>query len=103
MVGNRDVCGPTRSVTTAIFSLDRVAIETSNLALSKPHRHSVCGSRVTYNVTIDKLPSIDGICQHRSCDWVARDIEEMMAERGVTASYESVREWSLKFGGIIAT
>ena len=28
-----------------------------------------------------------------------RDVEEMMAERGVTVSYESVREWCLKFGG----
>jgi putative transposase len=27
-----------------------------------------------------------------------RDIEEMMAERGVVVSYESVREWCLKFG-----
>lgn len=26
-----------------------------------------------------------------------RDIEEMMAERGVTVAYESVREWCLKF------
>ena len=29
-----------------------------------------------------------------------RDVEEMMAERGVTVSYESVREWCLKFGGM---
>jgi putative transposase len=28
-----------------------------------------------------------------------RDVEEMMAERGVTVSYESIREWCLKFGG----
>jgi transposase-like protein len=27
-----------------------------------------------------------------------RDVEEMMAERGVVVSYESVREWCLKFG-----
>ena len=29
-----------------------------------------------------------------------RDVEEMMAERGVTISYESIREWCLKFGGM---
>src|SRR5580692_2907494 len=28
-----------------------------------------------------------------------RDIEEMMAKRGVVVSYEFVREWCLKFGG----
>jgi transposase-like protein len=27
-----------------------------------------------------------------------RDVEEMMASRGVPLSYESVREWCLKFG-----
>jgi putative transposase len=29
-----------------------------------------------------------------------RDAQEMMAERGVTVTYESVREWRLKFGGM---
>ena len=27
-----------------------------------------------------------------------RDVEEMMATRGVTVSYETVRRWTLKFG-----
>jgi putative transposase len=27
-----------------------------------------------------------------------RDVEEMLAMRGVTLSYETVREWCLKFG-----
>ena len=31
-----------------------------------------------------------------------RDVEEMAAERGVTVTYESVREWCLKFGGAYA-
>ncbi len=31
-----------------------------------------------------------------------RDIEEMMAERGVAVTYESIREWCLKFGGVYA-
>ena len=28
-----------------------------------------------------------------------RKIEEMMAKRGITVSYETVREWCLKLGG----
>src|SRR5207249_7928775 len=31
-----------------------------------------------------------------------RDVAEMMAERGVTVSYETIREWSQKFGGAYA-
>ncbi len=31
-----------------------------------------------------------------------RDVEEMMAERGIDVSYESVRRWVLKFGPAIA-
>ena len=31
-----------------------------------------------------------------------RDVEEIMAERGVTLSYETIREWSLKFGNSFA-
>jgi len=32
-----------------------------------------------------------------------RDVEELLAERGVDASYETVRRWFLKFGLSIAT
>src|ERR1039457_4201477 len=31
-----------------------------------------------------------------------RDVEDMLAERGIDVSYETVRRWALKFGGIIA-
>lgn len=31
-----------------------------------------------------------------------RDIEAMMAKRGITVSYETVREWCSKFGGAYA-
>ncbi len=31
-----------------------------------------------------------------------RDVEDILAERGIDVSYETVRRWSLKFGGIIA-
>jgi len=31
-----------------------------------------------------------------------RDVEELLAERGVDVSYESVRRWFLKFGPAIA-
>ena len=28
-----------------------------------------------------------------------RDVEDMLAERGIDVSYETVRRWALKFGG----
>ena len=31
-----------------------------------------------------------------------RDVEDMLAERGIDVSYETVRRWALKFGVIIA-
>ena len=31
-----------------------------------------------------------------------RDVEEMLAQRGIDASYEAVRCWSLKFGRLFA-
>jgi putative transposase len=31
-----------------------------------------------------------------------RDVENMLAERGIDVSYETVRRWVLKFGGVIA-
>jgi putative transposase len=31
-----------------------------------------------------------------------RDIEEMMGQRGVIVSYETIRDWSKKFDGIYA-
>ena len=31
-----------------------------------------------------------------------RDVEDMLAERGIDVSYETVLRWALKFGGIIA-
>src|SRR5438552_12570789 len=31
-----------------------------------------------------------------------RNVEDMLAERGIDGSYETVRRWALKFGGIIA-
>jgi putative transposase len=30
-----------------------------------------------------------------------RDVEDMLAERGIDVSYETVRRWALKFGAII--
>jgi len=38
---------------------------------------------------------------HRFC-LSFRDAEELLAERGVTVSYEAVRQWCLKFGQIFA-
>jgi putative transposase len=31
-----------------------------------------------------------------------RDVEDMLAERGIDVSHETVRRWVLKFGSIIA-
>jgi len=31
-----------------------------------------------------------------------RDVEEMLAERGIDVSYEAIRRWILKFGPAIA-
>ena len=31
-----------------------------------------------------------------------RDVEDLLAERGLEASYETVRRWALKFGPAIA-
>ena len=31
-----------------------------------------------------------------------RDVEDMLAERGIDVSYETVRRWALKFGTVIA-
>lgn len=31
-----------------------------------------------------------------------RDVEEIVAERGVIMSYEAERDWALKFGGLCA-
>jgi hypothetical protein len=33
---------------------------------------------------------------------IFRDVEEMLAERGLDVSYETVRRWFLRFGSIIA-
>ena len=38
---------------------------------------------------------------HRFC-LSFRDVEELLAERGVTVSYEAVRQWCLKFGQAFA-
>ena len=32
-----------------------------------------------------------------------RDVEDMLAERGVDVSYETVRRWALKFGTIVTS
>jgi putative transposase len=76
-------------------------------ALSTCHP-SCCNGRMTMPTV--NPPSNSGcrfpaaIISH--CTWLYfrfalsyRDVEEMMAERGVTVSYESIREWCLKFGG----
>jgi putative transposase len=36
------------------------------------------------------------------CPLSLRMVEEMLAARGIEATYETVRRWALKFGGAIA-
>jgi putative transposase len=31
-----------------------------------------------------------------------RDVEELLAQRGIEVSYETIRCWTLKFGGLFA-
>jgi putative transposase len=31
-----------------------------------------------------------------------RDVEDLLAERGITVSYEAIRQWCLKFGPRLA-
>ncbi|MDR7040377.1 transposase-like protein [Methylobacterium sp. BE186] len=31
-----------------------------------------------------------------------RDVEELLAQRGITVAYESIRRWVLSFGPLIA-
>ena len=38
---------------------------------------------------------------HRFC-LSFRDVQDLWAERGVIVSYESIRQWCLKFGGFFA-
>ncbi len=39
---------------------------------------------------------------HRNAQLSFRDVEEMLAERGLDVSYETIRRWFLKFGPVIA-
>ena len=32
-----------------------------------------------------------------------RDIEDLLAERGITVSYESIRLWCINFGSVVST
>src|SRR5437879_3175899 len=66
--------------------------------------------------TLPRVSSVNRYKGHRfpaeiisHCVWLYfrfslsfRDVEEMMAERGVVVSYESIREWCLKFGAAYA-
>ena len=38
------------------------------------------------------------VCLYHRFNLSTRDIEDLMAERGITISYESIRLWGIKFG-----
>ena len=66
-----------------------------------------------YSVRLWTSPHIAATAFRASSSWQAvwlyfrfplsyRDVEDMLAERGIDVSYETVRRWALKFGTIIA-
>jgi len=53
------------------------------------------------------LRAIPAIIRHTACLYLRftlsyRDVEDLLAERGLDVSYESVRRWVLKFGPLFA-
>ena len=38
------------------------------------------------------------VCLYYRFNLSSRDIEDLLAERGVSVSYESIRQWCIKFG-----
>ena len=38
----------------------------------------------------------------RLCAWIVIDIEDLLAERGISVSYETIRLWCIKFGSKFA-
>ena len=59
--------------------------------------------RITYN-GYRFPPEIiqQAIWLYRRLTLSLRDVEDLLAERGITVSYESVRRWVSQFGPIIA-
>src|SRR5215510_11278909 len=96
-------CAPLSLITIVIASLSRSGIVRLSLrsAIRRFVRH-----------TAPMRTSISLYHRHRfpaeiisHCVWLyfrfalsLRDVEEMLAMRGVTVSYETIREWCLKFG-----
>jgi hypothetical protein len=86
-------------------------IEEVEPALSRPsvvveHRIAIDSNRDGW-LKLDKLlASTSADCPivettpNSPCFWL--DVEDMLAERGIDMSYETVRRWALKFGTIIA-
>jgi hypothetical protein len=44
------------------------------------------------------IDACDHPTRHLGCTLSYRDVEEVLAERGLNVSYETVRRWVLKFG-----
>ncbi len=42
------------------------------------------------------------VWMYARCTLSLRDVEELLAERGLDVSYETVRRWFLHFGGVYA-
>ena len=51
---------------------------------------------------LDFDDALKRLCADQLLEGAVRDVEELLAERGIDASYETVRRWFLKFGPSIA-
>ena len=60
-------------------------------SVSPDHRHSFPAEIISHSVWLYFRFALS-----------FRDVEEMLAVRGVALSYETIREWCLKFGQIYA-
>ena len=57
---------------------------------------------ISFNVTAFHRKSFDAVWLYARFTLSYRDVEDLLAERGLDISYESVRRWFLKLGAPIA-
>src|SRR5262249_45975281 len=97
---SRGKCLRRRDQTTAPFiKKRRHCRKPLSNGLDIDHDHHIWYERTVVN-SIFTLSEVDSIISGRALSY--RDVEELLAERGLDLSYESVRSWVLKFGPTIA-
>ena len=60
------------------------------------------------NISLKRHRFLPEVIRHAVCFYARftlsfRDVEDLLAERGLDISYETARRWFLKFGGSIAS